>query len=118
MLLYPILCLVVFNIGVGLIISALFVFYRDMSYLYGVFTMLVSYLSVIFYTIDSLPEKYQMVFLLNPIYAYIKYFRDIVLGGTVPSLPYHLLCAFYAIVVVLIGGYMYKKYNQKFVYYV
>ena len=32
MLLYPIVCLVLFNIGVGLILSALFVFFRDIQY--------------------------------------------------------------------------------------
>ena len=39
-LIYPICCLVVFNIGVGLVLSALFVFFRDISYLYDIFTLL------------------------------------------------------------------------------
>lgn len=118
MLLYPVACLVVFNIGIGLIISALFVFYKDMSYLYDIFTMLLMYLSAIFYTTDILPEKYQAVFLLNPIYVYIKYFRDIVLQGEIPSPAYHGLCLFYALVALCIGGYIYKKYNHKFLFYV
>lgn len=118
MLLYPIACLVVFNIGIGLIISALFVFYKDMSYLYDIFTMLLMYLSAIFYTTDILPEKYQTVFLLNPIYVYIKYFRDIVLQGEIPSLAYHGLCLFYALAALCIGGYIYKKYNHRFLFYV
>ena len=33
LLLYPICCLVLFNIGVGLILSALFMFFRDIQYL-------------------------------------------------------------------------------------
>ena len=40
LLLYPIICLVIFNIGVGLILSALFVFFRDMQYLWGIATQL------------------------------------------------------------------------------
>ena len=118
MLVYPVLCLVVFNIGIGMILSAVFVFYKDVSYLYDVFTRLLMYLSAIFYTIDSFPQLYQNLFLLNPVYVYIRYFRDIVLAGTIPTLQYHLLCAFYAIMAVLIGSYIYKKYNHKFVYYV
>ena len=39
-LLYPIFFLVLFNIGVGLILSALFVFFRDIQYLWSVFTQL------------------------------------------------------------------------------
>ena len=38
LLLYPILCLMMFNIGVGLVLSALFVFFRDVQYLWSVFT--------------------------------------------------------------------------------
>ena len=33
LLVYPIVCLILFNIGVGLILSALFVFFRDIQYL-------------------------------------------------------------------------------------
>ena len=53
LLLYPICCLVLFNIGIGLILSALFVFFRDIQYLWSVFIQLLMYLSAIFYTIDS-----------------------------------------------------------------
>ena len=74
-LLYPIICLVVFNLGVGLILSALFVFFRDITYLYDVFTLLLNYLSAIFYKVDAFSPAVQRIFLLNPIYCYIKYFR-------------------------------------------
>jgi ABC-2 type transport system permease protein len=52
LLLYPIVCLMVFNIGMGLILSALFVFFKDIQYLWSVFTQLLMYLSAIFYSID------------------------------------------------------------------
>lgn len=117
-LIYPILCLILFNIGIGLVLSALFVFFRDMSYLYDIFTMLVMYLSAIFYTVDIMPEKYQMMFYLNPVYVYIKYFRTIVLDGQIPSIELHLLGAFYAVAAMLVGAWMYKKNNYKFLYYV
>ena len=117
-LLYPIICLVVFNIGIGLILSALYVFYRDISYLYDVFTLLLMYCSAIFYNVNVLPVQYQNLFLINPIYVYIKYFRTVVLDGQLPSIEYHLLCLFYAMIALLLGGYIYKKYNHKFLYYV
>ncbi|MDO5546263.1 MAG: ABC transporter permease [Eubacteriales bacterium] len=117
-LLYPITCLVVFNLGVGLILSALFVFFRDITYLYDVFTLLLNYMSAIFYTVESFSPTVQRLFLCNPIYCYIKYFRVVVLEGNIPSLPFHLLCAFYAVAVAAIGGFIYKKYNHTFLYYV
>lgn len=117
-LIYPIICMVIFNLGIGLILSALFVFFRDMSYLYDIFTMLLMYLSAIFYTVDIMPEKYQTMFFLNPVYVYIKYFRTVVLDGQVPSFELHLLGAFYAVMAILVGAWIYKKFNYKFLYYV
>lgn len=117
-LLYPIVCLVIFNIGIGMILSALFVFYRDIGYLYDVFTLLLMYCSAIFYNVDVLPTKYQGLFMLNPVYTYIKYFRTVVLQGELPSIEHHLLCAFYAILALAIGSWIYKNYNHKFLYYV
>ena len=117
MLFYPVCCLIIFNIGVGLVLSALFVFFRDISYLYSIFTMLLMYMSAIFYQITIVPAKYRVLFYLNPVYCYIEYFRKIVLESKIPSLEYHLLCGFYAVLFIFIGGWMYKKYNRKFLYY-
>lgn len=118
MLLYPIGCLLIFNIGVGLILSALFVIFKDVQYLYEVFTTMLMYLSAIFYPIVTFPERIQFLFYLNPVYVYINYFRAIVIDGAIPSVEYHLLCAFYALLAFSIGAFIYKKYNYRFLYYV
>lgn len=117
-LIYPILCLIVFNIGVGLVLSALYVFFRDVGYLYDVFTLLLMYMSAIFYTVDSFSANIQRIFLCNPVYCYIKYFRVVVIDGNLPSLSFHLLCAAYALLALGAGALIYKKYNHKFLYYV
>lgn len=116
-LLYPICCLILFNIGVGLILSALFVFFRDIQYLWTVFTQLLMYMSAIFYTVDRYSYNVQCAFLLNPIYLFIKYFRTIVIEATIPPVWYHFLMIFDVSVVLGIGCWMYKKHNTKFLYY-
>ena len=108
MLLYPIFCLV---------LSALFVFFRDINYLYDVFTLMLMYCSAIFYTIDSFTPAIQKLYLINPVYCYIKYFRVVVIDGNLPSPQYHLLCLVYAVIMLVIGGFIYKKYNHRFLYY-
>lgn len=117
LLLYPILCLILFNIGIGLILSALFVLFKDIQYLYDVFTMLLMYLSAIFYSVDVYSPTVQQLFYLNPIYSYISYVRQIVLDQTVPLWQHHLLCLFYACAALVIGCLIYKKMNYKFMYY-
>ena len=118
LLLYPIVSLLLFNIGVGLILSALFVFFRDIQYLWGVFTQLLMYMSAIFYSIDSYSQTAQYLFLLNPVYLHIRYFRKIVIDGTIPSVWFHLLMIADVAIVLGIGCWMYKKYNTRFLYYV
>lgn len=118
LLLYPIVCLVLFNLGVGLILSALFVFFRDIQYLWTVFTQLLMYMSAIFYNIDQYPPMIQNLFLLNPIYLNIRYFRKIVIEATIPTIWFHLLMLGYVLIVLGVGCWMYKKYNHRFLYYV
>lgn len=118
LLLYPICLLVLFNIGVGLILSALFVFFRDVQYLWSIFTQLLMYASAIFYTIDHYSYNVQCLFLANPIYLFIRYFRKIVIDGATPTVWFHLLMLADAVIVLGLGCWMYKKYNTRFLYYV
>lgn len=118
LLLYPICCLVLFNIGVGLILSALFMFFRDIQYLWSVFTQLLMYMSAIFYTIDHYSYTVQCLFLANPVYLFIRYFRKIVIEATIPTLWFHLLMLADVLSVLMIGCWMYKKNNHKFLYYI
>ena len=102
----------------GLILSALYVFFRDMQYLWRVCTQIIMYMSAIFYRVDKYSPHVQRLFLINPVYVYIKYFRVIVIDAVVPSLAFHLLMAAYALVAVGIGSLIYKKFNHRFLYYV
>jgi ABC-2 type transport system permease protein len=117
-LIIPIITLAVFNIGVGLILSAMYVFFRDTGYLYEVFLTLLNYLSAIFYSVDNWSLNIQHLFLLNPVYCYIRYFRVAVIDGVFPSLILNLLCIFYAAAAMGIGSLIYKKFNHEFLYYI
>lgn len=121
-LIIPIALLVVFNVGMGLILSAMYIFFRDVQYLWSVFLTLLMYLSAIFYNPAQFGE-FEMLFHLNPVYVFIKYFRCVVLGldgqpPAFPSLEIHLLLVLYAGMAFLIGGLIYKRMNHKFLYYI
>ena len=51
-------------------------------------------------------------------YVAIKYFRLITLESSIPSVQFHLLLAGYALIALVIGGWIYKKKNHEFLYYV
>lgn len=117
-LVYPIVMLVMFNLGTGFLLSALYVFFRDMQYLWAVLTQLLLYISAVFYSIDTFPVPVRNAFLLNPIYLFIRYFRKVVIDSAIPSLGFHILMAVDTLVVLLLGICIYRKYDTEFLYYV
>jgi len=118
LLIYPIITLLLFNIGISLVLSALYVFFKDVQYLYDIFTMVLMWLSAIFYNIETFSVTVQRLFLLNPVFVHIHYIRLVVLHGVVPAWHIYAICAGYAIGSLILGAYFYKRYNYRFVFYV
>ena len=117
-LLYPIACLFLLILGIGLILSALFVFFRDVQYLYGIFSMALMYATPIFYTVDIIGSDKAWIFSLNPLYYCVTYFRSVVIEGVIPDPLFHGIMLAISLLLFAIGCWMYKKYNYKFLYYV
>lgn len=72
-----------FEYGLGLFLAALFVYFRDLVHLYGVFLTLWQYLTPIFWPLDRLSKDsltYKVV-QLNPMLHFVNYFRDSVYRG-------------------------------------
>lgn len=117
-LVIPIFLLMIFNLGIGMILSAFEVFFRDIAYLYDVSVTVLMYLSAVFYTTDIFSPEVQLLFHLNPVYCYIRFFRIAVIDGVFPSAELTFLCFIYAAVALAIGAWVYKKNNHEFLYYV
>ena len=117
LLVYPIICITLFNIGLEFMLSVSYVFFRDTAYIYDLFLVIINYLSATFYSIKSFSIEIQRLFLLNPIYCYIEYFREIVINNRVPSVLLHVLCLIYALIALFIGVRVYKANSKKFIYY-
>lgn len=117
-LLYPMFWVLVFCFGVGMVLSALYVFFRDVEYLYSVFLTLLNYVSAIFYPVTLLPERFQWLFYCNPVYVYIYFFREVTISAAVPQQWWiYALCAGYALFFLGLGCLIYKKCNHEFLYY-
>lgn len=116
MLIYPIICLTIFNVGIGLILSTCYAFFRDISYIYDLLLIIINYLSAVFYRVDSFPRKIQLLFVLNPLFCYIQYFRSIVIYNVIPNLLFHGVCLFYSLFYLSIGLLVYNKHKKNFIY--
>ncbi len=115
---YIFLCLFLFTVGIGLFLSCVSVFLRDVFYIYGIILTIWQYFTPIFYSIEILPQKLQMLFNFNPLYQYITAVRTIVLYGQCPSLSNLGICALFSIGMLLIGIIVFKKNQDKFIYYI
>ncbi len=114
----PIVILLILCIGVGLILSTLAIFFKDIEYLYDVFCMLLFYMTPIFYRVDQLKidsTVIRMALMANPLYSIIEMFRDCVLFGELIN-PAHLLYSLtFSLATVVIGLFMFYKKQDKFI---
>lgn len=113
----PIIYLIVFSMGIGLIMSTVAVFFRDMQHLYSVLLTALNFLTPIFYPVDILPEFVKKIVEFNPIYGCIVMLRQLILLNQLPSLNQHLFLVITAIITLTIGLYVFYKKQDKFVLY-
>lgn len=115
--LYPLLTLFVFSLGVGLVLATMTVFFRDVMHMWEVFTTALMYFSAIFYDPAMMSGWVQKAILVNPIYWYITGFRQTVIYGQTLSGTMVAVCGIWAVVMLALGLYVFKKNQDKFVLY-
>ena len=95
-------------LGVGLWLSALNVQYRDVRFAVPFLAQLWMFATPIAYPSSLLPEKWRVLYGLNPMAGVVEGFRWALLGHRLPSMP--LLAASVAMtLVLLIGGLFYFR---------
>lgn len=116
---YAYLCLFLFTLGFGLILSTVAVFLRDMFYIYGVILSLWQYLTPIMYDVTIIDSPF-LFFILkcNPLYWFVYFVRSIMLYHTIPGINVWLYCGIFALVFLGLGLFMFRKNQNKFIYYV
>lgn len=115
---YAVICLFMFTLGVSLILSTIAVFLRDIYYIYGVVIMFMMYLTPIMYDINILDSWMIPILKLNPMYNYINFARMIILYRQMPSIESWAACLISSVVVLIFGIFLFKKKQDKFIYYV
>ena len=111
----PLFLLLLFCIGIGMIMSALAVYFRDVIHLYGVLTTAWMYLTPVFYPINVLPEQVATLLKFNPMYHYITFFRELVLYQTIPSFSVWALCGLFSFVSLVVGILFFRKLQRNFI---
>jgi len=114
----PLLYTFLFASGIGLLISAYAVFFRDLQYLYEVLLTAWMYFTPLFYPMDIIPDTILFIFKANPLYHLLNMFRDIIMFGRVPSPEQHVLCLAIGLVSLGIGFLAFYKRQDRFILYI
>ncbi|WP_416212989.1 ABC transporter permease [Pantoea eucrina] len=77
--------LIIVSIGLSWFLSSLGVFIRDVGQTIAIITMILMFLSPIFYPVSALPEKFQHVIMLNPLTFIIEQSRNVIIWGKMPD---------------------------------
>ncbi len=101
--LYYLFCLCLFMVGIGWIVSALNVFFRDIGPIIGLVVQVGFWATPIFWNIEMMPHNVQIILKLNPMYYIVQGYRN--------SFVYHvgfwetpyLTVYFWSVTVLLLG---------------
>lgn len=108
---------VLFELGIGLFLSAIYVFARDIKYLYSVFLTLWTYATPIFYKVSMFEANSvaATVVKLNPMYYFLTFFRESIYMGFSGN-QWKVLAVLYGlgIVSLFIGTIVFKKMKKHF----
>ena len=113
-LLVPVTGLILVCTGVGMLMSALYVFFRDLSYFYELLTFLLWIGSPIFYPAEIVPVAVRRFLILNPVLPIIESIRQISLSGNVPDLGLMIHSLISGVIVVTIGAIAFSSWRDRF----
>jgi len=106
----PLFCFLAFAaaLSVGLWLSALNVEFRDVFYVIPFLVQAGQYISPVAYSSSIIPEKWRLVYSLNPMVGVIDGFRWSLLGTTTPNWTGIMISAL-SIFVIFAGGLLYFR---------
>ena len=112
---FALVMLFLVSYGVGLILATMMVFFRDTQFLWGIFSMLLMYMTPVFYPESIIPAKILPIFKLNPLYHIIRFMRSILIDGVSLEPKAYLYCFLLCLIPFLVGVFVFRRNQDKFV---
>jgi lipopolysaccharide transport system permease protein len=116
LLLFPVFVVIMVSIsaGVGMWLSAMAIRFRDVKHAMPFAVRMLMYTAPIVYSASSIPEKYRIIYSLNPIVGVIEGFRACFLGTPMPW-PYIWPGIISATILLISGAFYFKSMERVFV---
>jgi lipopolysaccharide transport system permease protein len=101
-------------LGVGLWLSAMNVIYRDIGYIIPFLTQFWLFITPVAYPASMIPEKWRLVYGLNPMTGVVEGFRWALLGHGTPPGPMLAVSATIAIIIFVSGLFYFRRMERTF----
>ncbi len=111
-------CLIIFSLGLGMLLSASMVFFRDTQFLWNVISMIWMYGTPIFYPESIIPDRFRIILQLNPLFHFLKNARICILEGISPEPTAYVTSFVLALAMLLVGSFVFHKSQDRFLLYV
>ena len=109
--------MIMFSMGVGFILAALSVKYRDIVHLYSVFLTGFIYLAPIMYPIDILNNVLRTIVKINPVTNILEMFRGFMMYNSMPDVYTIVMSIVPSALVLAIGLLVFYKKQDEFILY-
>ena len=116
LLLLPVwlLLLLMLAMGIGLVATAMAVSYRDVAYVLPVLIPFLMYASPVAYDSSAVPEKFRIIYYLNPVSGLLDGFRWSLLHTAGPSLAAVVYSTLFAVAMLMGGAYTFRRMERRF----
>lgn len=114
----PLFCLLLTSVGVGLFLSTINVFFKDMKHLYSIILTVIMYMTPIFYPASIIPSQYRFLVEMNPLFNIVGMFRTLIMEGALPSSGTVFVTLLYSCIIFLVGFFVFYKKQDKFIFYI
>ena len=112
---FIILQMAILSLGFGSLISALTAKYRDLTFAMTFFIQIWMYLTPIVYPFSQVPEKYQLIYIMNPMVAIVELFRSAFLGKGTISLELIIVSVSLTLIIFFLGLIMFNRTEKSFI---
>lgn len=116
LLVYDVLCMLLFLLGMAFLLSTMMTFFQDTQFLWGVASMMWMYFTPIFYTENIIPEAMRTVYHFNPLYQFISFARICIIDGVSPVPMQYVYCALSGLFAFVIGVSVFRRHQDDFIF--
>lgn len=120
MLFFPVYLLELYLmiLGISLILSVLYIRFRDLSHIWEILLQIGFWATPIIYPLELIPAQYHSLIYLNPLTRIIHYSRVVFLQGHVPDLKYNFIAFMASLSIFILGCLIFRKYNKNLIEYI